>query len=34
MSETPTTPYPNGRRRIDRVLAEGFAEGLADLDIT
>ncbi len=34
MSETPTTPYPNGRRRIDRVLAEDFAEGLADLDIT
>ena len=34
MSETPTTPYPNGRRRIDRVLAEDFAAGLADLDIT
>src|SRR5829696_3751066 len=34
MSETPTTPYPNGRRRIDRVLAEDFAAGLADLEIT
>ena len=33
MSETPATPYPNGRRRIDRVLGEGFASGLADLDI-
>jgi hypothetical protein len=33
MSETPATPYPNGRRRIDRVLGEGFASGLGDLDI-
>ena len=33
MSETPATPYPNGRRRIDRVLGEGFASGLADLDL-
>ncbi|HTE73091.1 MAG TPA: aerial mycelium formation protein [Actinomycetes bacterium] len=33
MSETPATPYPNGRRRIDRVLGEGFASGLGDLGI-
>jgi len=26
-------PYPNGRRRIDKVLAEGFASGVADLDL-
>lgn len=28
-----TTPYPNGRRRIDQVLADGFATGLPDLDL-
>ncbi len=28
-----TTPYPNGRRRIDRVLADDFAEDLAGLDM-
>lgn len=28
-----TTPYPNGRRRIDQVLAEDFATGLGDLGI-
>ena len=28
-----TTPYPNGRRRIDRVLAEDFATDLAGLDL-
>ena len=33
MSETPTGGYPGGRRRIDRVLAENFTAGLADLDI-
>ena len=33
MSETPTGGYPGGRRRIDRVLAEHFTAGLADLDI-
>lgn len=33
MSETPTTPYPNGRRRIDRVLADDFATDLAGIDI-
>ena len=27
------TPYPNGRRRIDRVLAEDFASDLAGLDL-
>jgi hypothetical protein len=26
-------PYPNGRRRIDKVLAEGFADDLAGLDL-
>lgn len=26
-------PYPNGRRRIDKVLAEGYAADLADLDL-
>ena len=26
-------PYPNGRRRIDKVLAEGFASDLPDLDL-
>ena len=26
-------PYPNGRRRIDKVLSEGYAENLADLDL-
>jgi hypothetical protein len=26
-------PYPNGRRRIDKVLAEGFADDLGGLDI-
>jgi hypothetical protein len=26
-------PYPNGRRRIDKVLAEGFATDLAGLDM-
>ena len=28
-----TTPYPNGRRRIDQVLADNFATGLGDLAI-
>ena len=28
-----TTPYPNGRRRIDQVLAEDFATDLGDLGI-
>lgn len=27
------TPYPNGRRRIDRVLAEDFASDLAGMDL-
>ena len=27
------TPYPNGRRRIDKVLAEGFADDLGGLEI-
>ena len=26
-------PYPNGRRRIDKVLAEGFADDLGGLEI-
>lgn len=26
-------PYPNGRRRIDKVLSEGYADNLADLDL-
>jgi hypothetical protein len=26
-------PYPNGRRRIDKVLAEGFADDLGGLDL-
>ncbi len=26
-------PYPNGRRRIDKVLAEGFADDLGNLDL-
>ncbi len=26
-------PYPNGRRRIDKVLGEGFATDLAGLDL-
>lgn len=30
---TENTPYPNGRRRIDQVLADGFASGLADLEL-
>jgi hypothetical protein len=30
---TENTPYPNGRRRIDRVLAEDFASDLAALDL-
>ena len=30
---TENTPYPNGRRRIDRVLAEDFATGLSGLDL-
>jgi hypothetical protein len=28
-----TTPYPNGRRRIDRVLADDFAADLTSLDM-
>lgn len=28
-----TTPFPNGRRRIDRVLAEDFASDLSALDL-
>jgi hypothetical protein len=28
-----TTPFPNGRRRIDRVLAEDFASVLSALDL-
>ncbi len=28
-----STAYPNGRRRIDQVLAEDFASGLGDLGI-
>lgn len=28
-----TTPRPSGRRRIDRVLAEDFADGLSTLDL-
>jgi len=28
-----TTPYPNGRRRIDLVLADGFASDLGGLDM-
>ncbi|MGH8894008.1 MAG: aerial mycelium formation protein [Actinomycetes bacterium] len=28
-----TTPYPNGRRRIDRVLADDFATNLSALDL-
>jgi hypothetical protein len=28
-----TTPFPNGRRRIDRVLAEDFASDLSTLDL-
>lgn len=28
-----TTPYPNGRRRIDQVLADDFATALGDLGI-
>jgi len=28
-----TTPYPNGRRRIDQVLADDFATGLGDLEL-
>lgn len=28
-----TTPYPNGRRRIDQVLSDEFATGLSDLDM-
>ncbi|WP_123131039.1 aerial mycelium formation protein [Vallicoccus soli] len=28
-----TDPMPGGRRRIDRVLGEGFLEGLADLPL-
>jgi anti-sigma-K factor RsiG len=27
------TPFPNGRRRIDKVLGEGFVSDLADLDL-
>ncbi len=26
-------PYPNGRRRIDLVLGEGFADGLPELEL-
>jgi hypothetical protein len=26
-------PFPNGRRRIDKVLSEGFADNLADLEL-
>jgi hypothetical protein len=26
-------PYPNGRRRIDKVLSEGYADNLTDLDL-
>jgi hypothetical protein len=26
-------PFPNGRRRIDKVLSEGYADNLADLDL-
>jgi hypothetical protein len=26
-------PYPNGRRRIDKVLSEGFADGLDTLEL-
>jgi hypothetical protein len=26
-------PYPNGRRRIDKVLSEGYADNLAGLDL-
>jgi len=26
-------PYPNGRRRIDKVLSEGYADDLAGLDL-
>ena len=26
-------PYPNGRRRIDKVLGEGFADDLAGIDL-
>jgi hypothetical protein len=28
-----TTPYPNGRRRIDRILADDFAADLTSLDM-
>lgn len=28
-----STAYPNGRRRIDRVLADDFATSLSDLDL-
>ena len=30
---TENAPYPNGRRRIDRVLADDFSASLADLDL-
>lgn len=30
---TEHTPYPGGRRRIDRVLAEDFAADVGDLDL-
>ncbi|HYH27865.1 MAG TPA: aerial mycelium formation protein [Actinomycetota bacterium] len=33
MSEVVDTPMVGGKRRIDRVLASGFAEGLSDLDM-
>jgi hypothetical protein len=26
-------PFPNGRRRIDKVLSEGYADNLAELDL-
>jgi len=30
---TDSTPYPKGRRRIDKVLADDFAVGLPDLEL-